>query len=373
MTRWLAQQLRRISGHRMNPATPALDAEGHGIPSGTQPAAGGDLAALLALCATTAEQMLPLITDMRAAIDAGLAQGADPVAPLHQVDENRCQLKALVERMSLLAGHPPADPDRQPTTIADVIDVARCRTSGWRRISAGTVPHIAVAERCAADLIRAATELMRNSVQYSAAAVTVSAHWIWDSATGSNGILIRVEDSGTGMDPHIIATINQWLAGPDAPVPVLALPRTDGGGRGFAVTRRATRPHGMRALLVARLPHGITAQIYVPAPLLCEPPSTGGEMPGHLPPAASRGAAAGARQQPQALTAQPAAADDRPLPTRLPQRPGERYPASVTPLPSAPRQASGPIDPTGAFGFDSSANAEATSPYHRHVDRETRS
>ena len=157
--------------------------------------------------------------------------------------------------------------------------------------------------------------------------MTVSAHLLADG-----GVMLRVEDTGMGIDPRWLAALNGVL---DGPVPEAGV--INGRHTGFTVVHRLARRHGLRVQLASRQPpgpgggavSGTIAMVVVPAPLLCEIPDE---------PPAPRHAGLGAAAPPAAAPANG---------SRAVRAPAHAVPA-VPPVPAVPRQ-----------GIPAGENAEA--------------
>src|ERR1700741_2694370 len=84
--------------------------------------------------------------------------------------------------------------------------------------------------------------LLDNATRYSPGPVTVSAH-----LTGDGSVLFRVEDTGIGMEPATVASINAMLGGP-----VREIDERTGLRTGFPVVHRIARKHQIGVRLPPR-------------------------------------------------------------------------------------------------------------------------
>jgi enamine deaminase RidA (YjgF/YER057c/UK114 family) len=215
-------------------------------------------------------RLLGLTQSMAGTLDAAMRDQADPDAldALYQLDAFVHQTRRHAENLVVLSGQLPMDHDRQVTSLSDLIQAAMSRIPAWHRVSIGRVADIAVVEYVSGDLIRVMTELLDNAARYSppSAPITVSGHLLHDG-----GVLLRIEDTGIGIAAEDLAALNAVLRTSNPTVPLTA----NGGSvrQGLQVVQRAVSPHGVETSLTARVPHGTTAHVYVPARLLCEIPT----------------------------------------------------------------------------------------------------
>ncbi|MGI5214923.1 sensor histidine kinase [Plantactinospora sp. CA-290183] len=303
------------------------------------------------LCGDTALRLLNVLQQMSVTLDRAQRDQDDPdvLDALYALDQLTCRGRRTAENLSVLSGHLPPDSDRQVTSIADLITAARGRIPGWDRVTVGRVADIAVAECASGDVIRIMTELLGNAVRYTppTGTITVSGHLLFDGT-----VLLRIEDEGIGLTISDLSRLNAIVRGPGSTVSAPA-PLTVRGSvqQGLQVVGRVARTHGIRVTLGARRPQGTTAQVHVPAALICEIPTDhhnalhGGyddlspRAPGPGPPApasAPRPAAPpvvggeGPRRVPHTSSERPGGGPE-PLPTRVPQRVRDAHPATPAP------------------------------------------
>jgi anti-sigma regulatory factor (Ser/Thr protein kinase) len=311
-------------------------------------AAEPDLQPWRDLCSDAALRLMDLTQRMSTTLDVAMRDQPDPdvLDTLYALDALTCQSRRIGENLFLLSGRSLLDTDRQVTSLIDIIHAALGRIAGWQRVTIGRVADIAVAEYVSGDLIRVMTELLDNAARYSprTAPITASGHLLDDG-----GVLLRVEDAGIGITVADLEHHNALLRTPNANGTGT---RTVRGGvqQGLQVVRRAVSQHGIRVTLTTRLPRGATAQVYVPAGLLCEIPGELGAVVGvyHDPPllASDRGWSAPGRsagwdgpgEVPRptvgGMASPSGAASGTPgqLPTRIPQRMRDAYPAPPVPV-----------------------------------------
>ena len=220
-----------------------------------------------ALSEQFAVRVLTSTYQMGSYLDAVEADEPDPIRleQLYRLDHAISRTRRQAENLLVLTGRPVQDADRQVTTLLDVIRASTSAVEHYARVHVGRVVDLAVVEFAADDLIRMLTELIDNGSRFSPpqSGVMVGAHM-----TESGSVLLRVEDSGFGIEPAQLSSINDALASPTPPADFIGGP----GHLGFSVIHRLAIVHGLRVQLSNRLPGGITAAIVVPPRLLCEIP-----------------------------------------------------------------------------------------------------
>jgi hypothetical protein len=201
-------------------------------------------------------------------LDSVEADEPDParLEQLYRLDHAVSRTRRQAENLLVLAGRPVQDAGRQVTTLLDVIRASISAVEHYARVQVGRVAELAVVEFAADDLIRMLTELIDNGSRFSPpqSTVMVGAHM---TETGS--VLLRVEDSGFGIEPAQLLSINAVLA-TQTPQREFVVGT---GHLGFSVIHRLAILHGLRVQLSNRLPGGVTATVLVPPRLLCEIPA----------------------------------------------------------------------------------------------------
>jgi hypothetical protein len=251
------------------------------------------------LCEQVAWRLLVLTEQLRPAMDGLESSEEDPdrLAQLYQVDHGVTRMRRVARDLRILAGRGGEEIAGHTTSLLDVIRMAASSIEHYGRVSIGTVAELAVVAYAADDVASLLAALADNATRYSPSPVTVSAHLLADGS-----VMLRVEDTGLGIEPGWLAGLNNALAGPVPAVGVF-----NGRHTGFAVVHRLARRHGMQVQLARREPpgpgaaggaSGTIAMMVIPAPLLCEIPeqpfaSNGraGQPPGPAAPPANRWAA----------------------------------------------------------------------------------
>jgi hypothetical protein len=205
---------------------------------------------------------------------------------LYRTDHALTRIRRWAENLQVLAGMRIEDPGRQITTLLDVIRAAASAVEHYDRVQIGRVAELAVAEVAADDVIRVLTELIDNAVKFShpTTPVTVSAH-----LTDAGHVLVRVEDSGIGVDSAQLPQINAMLGGAAAPT----LNDQQATRLGLLVVACLTRAHrSLRVQLSPRQPAGTVAMLLIGTELICEipsavvmPPASPRHVPQVMPPA----------------------------------------------------------------------------------------
>jgi signal transduction histidine kinase len=232
----------------------------------------------------------------------------DQLRRLLHVDHAVTQIRRQTENLQVLTGRRIDDAGRQVTALLDVVRSAVSAIEQYDRVQIGHVADLAVAEHAADDVIRVLTELADNATRYSSPStpVTVSAH-----LTEHGTVLLRVEDSGVGVEPARLSSLNAMLAGEAGPALVgtaqLGLDGSaqlglDGSAQlgligaaqlGLIVVRRLAEIHGLRVSLTQRLAGGTVAAVLLPVRILCEVPAPHRAAIAAVPPKRSLAAAAG--------------------------------------------------------------------------------
>jgi len=203
----------------------------------------------------------------------GQAEEAEPDPErrnlLFRIDHAVTRTRRLAENLRVLTGETVEDPDQQTTTLQDVVHAAGAPAEHYERLHFGPIIDLAVAAVAADDVIRILTELVDNADRYSPPTepVNVSAH-----LTGDGDVLVRVEDSGIGLNPAQVPWFDHVLSGEargegDELQPAHV---------GLPVVAVLTRRHrSLRVRLSPRRPRGTVAMLLIGADLVCEIPHAG--------------------------------------------------------------------------------------------------
>ncbi|NJC73185.1 hypothetical protein HC031_26205 [Planosporangium thailandense] len=217
-------------------------------------------------------------------------QDADRLEKLYRIDHATTRIRRQAENLQVLLGRRVEDADPQATPLVDVIRAATSAIEYYPRVHIGHVVDLAVTEYAADDIIRVLTELLDNATRFSppTASVIVSAY-----ITEHGSVLLRVEDSGLGIKPDLLPTLNTMLSGGGAP-PLDGNPASH---LGLVVVARLAMANQLRIHLTNRQSGGTTASVLIPDGLLCELAPAGRPAPG--------GASLAPPPRPQAAHRQP--------------------------------------------------------------------
>jgi Histidine kinase-, DNA gyrase B-, and HSP90-like ATPase len=304
----------------------------------------------------------------------GQAEEAEPDPErrhlLFRIDHAVTRTRRLAENLRVLTGESVEDPDQQVTTLQDVTRAAGAPAEHYDRLHFGPIADLAVAAVAADDVIRILTELIDNADRYSPPTepVNVSAH-----LTGEGDVLVRVEDSGIGLNPAQVPWFNHVLAGAGDDLQPAHV--------GLPVVAVLTRRHqSLRVRLSPRRPRGTVAMLLIGADLVSEiPRATSPAQPAPpaqiLPPrqviappprpaipAQQQGASYPIAGRPPAPPARPA---PPPMPRRVPAsvRGTDFAPAATEPVsPVAPHTTAWPDDAAAFNSGVDAARAHLTSP-----------
>jgi histidine kinase/DNA gyrase B/HSP90-like ATPase len=256
---------------------------------------------------------------------------------LFRIDHAVTRTRRLAENLRVLTGEAVEDPDQQTTTLQDVVRAAGAPAEHYERLHFGPIVDLAVAAVAADDVIRILTELVDNADRYSPPnePVNVSAH-----LTGEGDVLVRVEDSGIGLNPAQVPWFDHVLSGEG---------RADGGELqpahvGLPVVAVLTRRHrSLRVRLSPRRPRGTVAMLLIGADLVCEVPH--GARPSlpaqQLPPRHAQNSAA-ARMAPPSPRPRPMIPMQQPA---VGAEPTMMLPAQAMPTQTKPAQTIRPAAP----------------------------
>lgn len=190
-------------------------------------------------------------------------QDADRLEKLYRIDHANTRIRRQAENLQVLLGRRVEDASPQVTPLVDVIRAATSAIEHYPRVHIGHIVDLAVTEYAADDVIRVLTELLDNATRFSppTSSVIVSAY-----ITEHGSVLVRIEDSGLGVKPDLLPTLNSMLAG-GGPPPLDGNPASH---LGLVVVARLALANQMRVHLTNRQSGGTTASVLIPDGLLCE-------------------------------------------------------------------------------------------------------
>jgi hypothetical protein len=224
------------------------------------------------VCEQFALRMLVLAEQLRPALDQleGDEDDPDRLQWLYHVDHGLSRMRRAARDLRVLAGYDAEEMAGNSSSLLDVIRAAASAIEHYGRVSVGPVVELAVLAYAADDIASLLAVLADNGTRYSPSVVRISAHLL-----GDGGVMVRVEDSGIGLEPDRLAAVNATLAGPVPEVGAYT-----GRHTGFPVAHRLARKHDMEVRLACRPAgragaggaSGTIAMVTIPASLVCEIP-----------------------------------------------------------------------------------------------------
>jgi len=218
---------------------------------------------------------------------------------LFRLDHLAARLRRNSANLLVLAGAQLARDQRDPVPLATVINAAVSEVEDYRRVEIATLPEGALIGAAAGGAIHLFAELIDNALRYSPP--TTSAR-ISASRGGDGGVVVRIADSGLGMNDTDRRMANMRLqAGGDV---------TPDNARhmGLFVVGRIAARHGIRVGLrgpaANEVGSGTTAEIYLPPTVFAR--RDGGET---APPRHIRAVSSPSAKLASAIAAPPAADD----------------------------------------------------------------
>ena len=189
-------------------------------------------------------------------------QDSDRLSDLFQLDHLATRMRRNNENLLVLSGQDNTRKWAQPVPLVDVLRGAVSEVEQYERVNVRAPSHISVLGRPVNDVIHLVAELVENATAFSPhdTEVLVSAKTL-----SSGAVQIDVTDSGIGMAPEDLASVNARLAAP--PVIDVAVSRRMGL---FVVSRLAHR-HGIKPSLKEAHGGGTTASVVFPPDLLITP------------------------------------------------------------------------------------------------------
>jgi Histidine kinase-, DNA gyrase B-, and HSP90-like ATPase len=286
------------------------------------------------VCEQFSLRLLALAEQLRIPLDELEANEADPerLQRLYRIDHAATRMRSVSLGLRTLAGRADGELGGPATSLLDVIRMALSAIERYAQVSIAKITDLAVLGYVADDVAMLMAALLDNATRYSPGLVTVSAHLARDGC-----VLLRVEDTGIGMGPETVASINAALGGP-----VPEVEQRTGLRTGFPVVHRIARRHQIGVRLATRPApaSGTIAMVTLPVQLLCEIPDL--VFGGPVPIAAPRAPAGGGTVTPGAAWGRPTATE-RPGPSRGPgwarsATEAERLPAGPAPAGGLPRR-----------------------------------
>lgn len=187
----------------------------------------------------------------------------DRLDSLFRLDHLAARLRRNSANLLVLAGAQLARDQRDPVPLATVINAAVSEVEDYRRVEVAGLPECALAGAAAGGAIHLFAELIDNALRYSPP--TTSAR-VSASRGGDGGVVVRIADSGLGMNDADRRIANMRLQAGDDVSPDNAR------HMGLFVVGRIAARHGIRVGLRGPAANesgsGTTAEIYLPPTVL---------------------------------------------------------------------------------------------------------
>ena len=272
-----------------------------------------------------ARRIRTLITRQLRLLDEFERDETDPdvLARLFALDHIAARLRRNGENLLVLAGGEPGRPVTQAVPLRAVITAAASEIEEFHRVEVGD-SDVAIAGPVVGDVVHLLAELLENATTFSPPSNPVRV----DARRTVDGAIVRVHDSGIGINTARLSEINARLAQPTV------LTSAAAGTMGLYVVAHLAARHGVRVQLHATglgttayvaLPHRMLAEvaddIVMPEPRVA---------PWFRPYLSSGRAASSLPAWPTAPSRIPSAGDGG-LPQR---RPGEQLAPAPTPAPA---------------------------------------
>ncbi|WP_263165330.1 nitrate- and nitrite sensing domain-containing protein [Streptomyces sp. SCSIO ZS0520] len=196
------------------------------------------------------QRQLSLISELE-------SREADPdqLSSLFKLDHLATRMRRNGENLLVLAGEEPGRRWTRPVPLVDVLRAAASEVEQYERIELSSVPATEVAGRVVNDLVHLLAELLENATSFSSpqTKVKVTGHALPDGR-----VLIEIHDTGIGLSPEDLASINERLAAP--PTVDVSVSRR----MGLFVVGRLSQRHGIRIQLRPSDSGGTTALVMLP-------------------------------------------------------------------------------------------------------------
>ncbi|MEU3709505.1 sensor histidine kinase [Streptomyces catenulae] len=196
------------------------------------------------------QRQLSLISELE-------SREADPdqLSSLFKLDHLATRMRRNGENLLVLAGEEPGRRWTRPVPLVDVLRAAASEVEQYERIELSAVPQTEVAGRVVNDLVHLLAELLENATSFSSpqTKVKVTGHALPDGR-----VLVEIHDTGIGLSPEDLSSINERLASP--PTVDVSVSRR----MGLFVVGRLSLRHGIRIQLRPSDSGGTTALVMLP-------------------------------------------------------------------------------------------------------------
>ena len=214
---------------------------------------------------TMSRRSRSLVDQQLALIDRLERNEEDPerLDNLFRLDHLAARLRRNSANLLVLAGAQLARDQREPVPLSTVINAAVSEVEDYRRVELSGLPDCTLMGAAAGGVIHLFAELIDNALRYSPPTTTVR---VSAARGGDGGVMLRISDSGLGMNDADRRMANMRLqAGGDV---------TPDNARhmGLFVVGRIAARHGIRVGLRGPSSNeagaGTTAEIYIPPTVL---------------------------------------------------------------------------------------------------------
>lgn len=274
-------------------------------------------------------------------------ENPDRLDSLFRLDHLAARLRRNSANLLVLAGAQLARDQRDPVPLATVISAAVSEVEDYRRVEIAGVPECALVGAAAGGAIHLFAELIDNALRYSPPTTSVRISASRSGSDSQGGVVVRIADSGLGMNDadRRIANMRLQAGGDVSP--------DNARHMGLFVVGRIADRHGIRVGLRGPAANeagsGTTAEIYLPPTALTGLAAVESAAPRHIravsspsaklasaiatPPPADDAGRRDGTHEPAARTAPPA---PEPSVTLLPRRnPGS---SGITDVPAPPAE-----------------------------------
>jgi len=182
---------------------------------------------------------------------------------LFRLDHLAARLRRNSANLLVLAGAQLARDQREPVPLSTVINAAVSEVEDYRRVEIASLPDCTLIGAAAGGVIHLFAELIDNALRYSPPTTTVR---VSAARNGDGGVVLRISDSGLGMNDADRRIANMRLQAGGEVTPDNA--RHMGL---FVVSRIAARHDirvGLRGPAANEAGSGTTAEIYLPPTIL---------------------------------------------------------------------------------------------------------
>ncbi|HET7073439.1 MAG TPA: ATP-binding protein [Mycobacterium sp.] len=214
---------------------------------------------------TMSRRSRSLVDQQLALIDRLERDEEDPdrLDNLFRLDHLAARLRRNSANLLVLAGAQLARDQREPVPLATVINAAVSEVEDYRRVEITGLPDCALIGSVAGGVIHLFAELIDNALRYSPPTTSVQ---VSAARGGDGGVVLRISDSGLGMNDtdRRIANMRLRAGGEVTPDPTPDNARHMGL---FVVGRIAARHDirvGLRGPAANDAGSGTTAEIYLP-------------------------------------------------------------------------------------------------------------